>query len=199
MSIKRFIASVVLLLSLFVTTANVGAQERKLEDPAPSAALGQRYWVTLGFGGVNIDDEFPVAYGTLGSFQTEHQLFSARIIGGNGTQANKLPHEWTKDVAIMYGYAAVARTSLWRGNLSLGLAYAWGARRVLDHEDPSPVAPIQYFRLQDYSAIGLAYVIQAFSKFSVDSGVGIGVTFCGDVNNHRSFSMLLVSLEFGVL
>jgi hypothetical protein len=162
--------------------------EERQEEKNPKA-----YWLGLAFGGVNIDDEAPMAVAAIFNVQYSHNLFSARVVSGSGFQENKLPHEKIFDAGLLYGYGI--HDSLWYANISAGLAYVTATKRNYMGQDTSGAFPVDIYEAEKVKAVGIPWQIQIFSKFSSSSKIGLGLFVCGDINKPRSFFSIQISLD----
>jgi hypothetical protein len=154
-------------------------------------------WVTLGYGVSSIvDASFASAIGAIVAVEHNSLLFNARVIYDKSGQENKFPHEELFDTGLLLGYGS--HDSLWFWNTSIGIAYAHTVKKNYDHTDSSSVTPVDVYRANQASNIGIALQGQVFSKFSSTSRTGLGATICADINKGMSFFVLLLSLEIGI-
>ena len=153
-------------------------------------------WFTLGWGASTVTDgEFATAVGMSPYLGYGHNTFCFRIMYDQGTAANKIPHEEVFDFGLFYGYNL--RSSNAVASFVFGPAYGYVKQRIFDKQDTVNSFPVDHYSAKTTRIFGLGWQVQGFLRFSDSSGVGLGLTFGGNVNSTRSFNLFLLSIVFG--
>ena len=180
-------------LGLHNASAQTDSTIRRWTPNYPPQEAPPSWWYTFGYGGAA-----PQYLSVLTSIAWEakkHHLLTARITGGFGDAAGKIPTESTFDFAALYGYSN--DNILWFINISAGLSCVVYNDRVFQYTDDSTPFPKDIYKIKSHVIPGIPCQLQVFSRFSKTSGAGLGFNIGGNFNKVQNTGFLTLSLIVG--